>query len=221
MFWECHCTAVVYNETAMLSRTFSPVRESILIQHFNYTLVIFIRERLPKCNWMLDQNCSSNCWKSSTKHHCLSVTPLPISPQPDSWLPAKGKDKHYACEVPNRFVWDHLCYEHSLYLSPFLQLHPPPLPLFITFFLSILLCFYHIPIHPCFLSPQLISLSLCVFSYLILPHPSWPAPFQFSPPLSPSFSSLLPPPPHTLPLIPSSSLFLSLSVPLPHSPSSP
>ena len=35
MFWERHCTGVVYNETAMLSRTFSPVRETILIQlHF-------------------------------------------------------------------------------------------------------------------------------------------------------------------------------------------
>ena len=28
------------HETAMLSRSFSPVRETILIQHFNYTLVI-------------------------------------------------------------------------------------------------------------------------------------------------------------------------------------
>ena len=35
----------------MLSRTFSPVWETTLIHHFNYTLVIFIREwwwRLPK-----------------------------------------------------------------------------------------------------------------------------------------------------------------------------
>ena len=28
MFQECHCTGVVYNETVMLSRTFSPVRET-------------------------------------------------------------------------------------------------------------------------------------------------------------------------------------------------
>ena len=41
MFWECHCTGVVYNETAMLSWTFSPVWETNF--YSNYTLVIFIK----------------------------------------------------------------------------------------------------------------------------------------------------------------------------------
>ena len=41
MFQERHCTGVVYDATAILSQT-SPVRETILIQRFDYTLVIFI-----------------------------------------------------------------------------------------------------------------------------------------------------------------------------------
>ena len=41
MFQECHCTGMLYDATVILSQT-SPVRETILIQRFDYTLVIFI-----------------------------------------------------------------------------------------------------------------------------------------------------------------------------------
>ena len=83
MFRECHCTGMVYNETAMFSQSFSPVWETILIQCFNYTLsssgkLTWYRARhhtrWPKCNCnspLTHSLFASHLWGSTISH--LSV----------------------------------------------------------------------------------------------------------------------------------------------------
>ena len=53
---------LAWTSFTVLSQTFLPVRETILIKRCNYTLVISIET---------DQNCFSNWWKSLTKHRYL------------------------------------------------------------------------------------------------------------------------------------------------------
>ena len=62
-FREHHCIGVVYNETVMLSQTFHQFEKQF--QHFNYTLVFFTRESLPK------RQIESGSL-TGEKHHCLS-----------------------------------------------------------------------------------------------------------------------------------------------------